>query len=398
MNSSRQVFRFIIVVNACTLGCMTASPPTQDELQEFVEAVKGDVKQRAEGVFVDLSNANIRFKDLKNLKRYSGFITELSVAGTSIGDAEVRAIGSLKRLQNLDLNDTQVSAKGLASLNELALLGIGLENCPNVTDAAIIEVAKFSELERIAISNTGVTDQGFHQLRNCHQLRVIWLSNTHVSDSGLKAVEKLSQLRELYLDGTSITSKGLEHLSELSQLRSLSLDGTQVGDEGLVYLEPLQSMMFLTLPMGITDVGIEHLRGLRLVQELSIKNHAISNNGLYHLAELTGLRSLDLTITDMRADAEAKIDEQGLALLRKCGNLEVLSLIGTSVDDKAVEQIVHFPKIKRLFIGKSVVSDAAIPSLRQLKNLVFLDLVETQVTTEGAQQLRRALPKCKIVY
>jgi len=47
---------------------------------------------------------------------------------------------------------------------------------------------------------------------------------------------KLSQLRRLDLDGTQVTDSGLENLRGLTQLRDLNLNGTDVTDAGVQLL------------------------------------------------------------------------------------------------------------------------------------------------------------------
>jgi hypothetical protein len=44
------------------------------------------------------------------------------------------------------------------------------------------------------------------------------------------------------------------------------------------------------------------------------------------------------------------------------------------------------------------ITDAGLKELTKLKQLVLLGLVDTKVTKAGMAELRKALPKCRIIY
>ena len=56
----------------------------------------------------------------------------------------------------------------------------------------------------------------------------------------------------------------------------------------------------------------------------------------------------------------------------------------------------NIPNVVRLNLAETKVTDAGLAHLEGLKNLKSLYLWQTQVTPDGAEKLRQALPDCNI--
>jgi hypothetical protein len=50
-----------------------------------------------------------------------------------------------------------------------------------------------------------------------------------------------------------------------------------------------------------------------------------------------------------------------------------------------------------LHVGRTPVTDAGIENILGLKKLTRLEVTNTQVTDEGADKLRKALPDCEVL-
>lgn len=89
--------------------------------------------------------------------------------------------------------------------------------------------------------------------------QLIWLKlgNTKISDDALPAVAKLSNLTRLYLENTGITDAGLEKLKALSQLQYLNLVGTKITASGVLQLTGLKNLTQLYVyKTGVA--GLDH--------------------------------------------------------------------------------------------------------------------------------------------
>ena len=71
-----------------------------------------------------------------------------------------------------------------------------------------------------------------------------------------------------------------------------------------------------------------------------------------------------------------------------------LDLSNSQVTD--VSLLAELRNLEVLFLSNTQVAD--VTSLAELKNLDWLDLSDTQVTDEQINDLKRALPNCKILH
>ena len=114
----------------------------------------------------------------------------------------------------------------------------------------------------------------------------------------------------------------------------------------------------------VTDAGLAHLRRCRNLDSLSLQGLPITDRGLSHLLVHRGLTFLDLSATN--------ISDAGIGSLAAFEGLEELRLCNTRI------------------------SDAGLAHLQQHKHLKLLALTDTSVTKEGIALLKKALPNCMI--
>jgi hypothetical protein len=109
-------------------------------------------------------------------------------------------------------------------------------------------------------------------------------SGQPTSDVDLVHLQELSQLQRLCLGKTRITNVGLVYLETLSQLQELDLEDTKVTDVGLAHLQGLSQLKVLLLNnTDITDAGLLHLRGLQQLQKLSLRGTKVTDQGVKRL-------------------------------------------------------------------------------------------------------------------
>ncbi|HIG12327.1 MAG: c-type cytochrome domain-containing protein [bacterium] len=99
------------------------------------------------------------------LQPLAGFVGELSLAGTALGNAGLAALEGMTRLERLDLSATACGAEGLARLVGLpALRSLNLTNTA-LGDEAIEILVAMSALERVQLWGTGLSAEGLARLR-----------------------------------------------------------------------------------------------------------------------------------------------------------------------------------------------------------------------------------------
>ncbi len=140
---------------------------------------------------------------------------------------------------------------------------------------------------------------------------------------------------------------------------------------------------------NVNDDLLIHLRSLPGVKYLMLEGcDDITDQGLVHLKGMVDLEDLMLS--------ETKITGSGFDALRKLRNLKRLGLESTPVVDSSLAKLVSHKQLEELWLMDTKISDKAIPYLAQLTGLKKLDVDLTEMTPDGVNQLRKALPNCEI--
>lgn len=185
---------------------------------------------------------------------------------------------------------------------------------------------------------------------------------------------------------------------DLKGIMSSRRDGDVVSFKGIakspatVTIEPDQEYQFLFIAPP-TDVELAQLKVFKDAPlHLYVpQSDRIGDTGMEHLAQLNGLRALSLLGCRW-------VTDRGLANLRKMPNLESVWLTGNDqITDNGMEYLAELKGLKQLslFNCKRVTDDGArrFKSHTGLKSII---LKECGVTDAGIDELRKALPACKV--
>jgi outer membrane protein assembly factor BamB len=282
-------------------------------------------------------------------------LTEKHISRGAITSEVLGHLKNFRRPIVLNLAGTSISGEGLGQLTDLeSLVGLSLEFCEQVSDAAL------------------------NSLQSFEQLRVLVLAGTEVSDVGMRHLTKLKNLTALDLEVCDgITDAACEPLGEMRQLKALVFKKTgfepnRISDAGLARLKNLSDLELLNLyGNNLTDAGLVHLESLTKLRELNLSLLAITDKGLVHLKPLANLRQLDLLYSE--GFAGPLLTDSGLEGLRPLSNLNSLNLTGANLSDSGLER------------------------LTVLKKLTALSLARTPTTAAGIRKLENALPNCEVV-
>lgn len=286
-----------------------------------------------------------------------------------------------------------------------------------------------TELERLYLTESDITDADLTQLPKLPNLKVLWLEQTAITDDGLPAIGELSELVTLSLTGANLTGKGLKSLAGLKDLQQLFLDNTSVGDTGLAQLAALRQLTDLSLcETNVGNGGLSQLRDCQGLQTLRLRATLVNDAGMANLAQLPTLSVLDLSdtivgdagieqlgrfdrfsqlglarskITDASAERigqAVKLDildltataltDAGLAKLAGSVDLRVLRLGGTKITDGGLKHLAAMKRLELLDLGGTAISDAGLPEIKQLAALRQLNLSDTSISPDGLAALR----------
>jgi hypothetical protein len=130
-----------------------------------------------------------------------------------------------------------------------------------ITDKDMELIGVFASLDQLDLENSQVSDAGMVHLADKKKLKRLFLSGTQITDAGLAQLREVSDIEELVLDGVPITDASLEVIAGFQQLKRLDLSRTKVTDAGLGRLSGLKNLKDLSLygASGISGRGVARL-------------------------------------------------------------------------------------------------------------------------------------------
>lgn len=182
----------------------------------------------------------------------------------------------------LSLSDTNVGDKDLERLSELApdVKQIWLQRT-EVTDVGLRYLVRFRQLEKVALDESNITDQGIECVARCPNIWNVQLTRTSITDEALKFLAKLEHLEQVGLSGTNVTDAGLaDLLHKGTKLYWINLSKTAVSDASIDRLMQLTSLEFLNVQF--TQVTAEGARRVRDAHPNGLVFQSIEDANRHH--------------------------------------------------------------------------------------------------------------------
>lgn len=188
-------------------------------------------------------------------------VIEVRANRTRITNNDLRLLTQFTSMTDLSLEDTRITAAGLAHLRLLHKLEwLNLYRC-RIGDEGMKHLAKLKSLQHLPVGETGISDSGLAHVRDLRQLLYLGLRGNKITDQGLRQLRRLVRLQGLYLGETQIRDKGLRHLTGLTQLRQLWLNDTAVTDASIGLLTKFTKLRELHITgTQITPQGLARLQ------------------------------------------------------------------------------------------------------------------------------------------
>lgn len=231
------------------------------------------------------------------------------------------------------------------------------------------------------------TDEDFKSLSGLKPITHISIQyGRNITAAGIKGLKDLEFLRTLTIQHCEgITNAGVENLDRFPNLIRLDLSANSLGDAALVEIAKLKHLTYLQLNYNpkITDAGMVHISKLTTLEDLSIMDSQVSDEGL---KSLKGLR--ELTVLYL---ARTKITDTGLDAL-DFPKLKRLALNGTGITDDGVAKLAKLPSLSNLNLSDCQVTDKCLGSLKKFPKLHRATLYQTKVTRAAADAFEKESP------
>lgn len=205
---------------------------------------------------------------------------------TTVDDEGLKALAHCPALVLLAADDLWISEVGLQQIaapekmKELYLARTLVE------DAAMTDIAKMTNLKKLRLANTGVSNEGLKTISDLGLEDLDISECLQIDNNGLISVGQMTSLLRLNLWRDAITDEGIQHLASLVNLQWLNLDNTQLSDSGLPALKTMKECTFMHLgSTGVTDSGMLQLEGLKKLKDLKVTRTAVTEVGAQQLTD-----------------------------------------------------------------------------------------------------------------
>jgi hypothetical protein len=264
-----------------------------------------------------------------------------------------------------------------------------------VGDAGLVNFKGCKSLTHVYLSGSQLGDVGLTIFKDCKNLMLLHVGYTHVTDLGLAQFKGYKGFTRLWLGGTQLTDAGLAVFKDCKYLRFINLDSTKISDEGLKNLAGQKVLEGLSLKKtNVTAAGIDDLKKSMPWCKIEWDHDMVMptapadpDRKAAEWVLLTGGR-VWINQQEIKAAAELpdelcrltgvdlhqnfQVGDADLTLLKDCKNLTTVNLSGT------------------------LVTDTGLALFKDSHRLTVLNLQQTRVTAAKVEELRKALPKCKI--
>ncbi|HEY1066558.1 MAG TPA: hypothetical protein VGE52_10630, partial [Pirellulales bacterium] len=343
--------------------------PTADAAVKRIEELNGEITydEAKDVVAIDLSERVTTDKDVLLFQAFPK-LKKLVLWGAEIGDEGAKNAAQLTGLVDLTLENTNLTADGVAALKPLKnLKSLNLRRSTYLTDDALVHLADLPSLELVHLLYNNFSDAGLAHLSKLTKIRLLDLRGcAFVTDAGMAHLKDLTNMVALKLRCPSVTDEGMKNIAGMSKLKTIACEDMAISDASVEALAALPALSDVAIfrCYGVTEGSLAHLVKLPLTK-LSLRDLGVGDEGLKSIGKLTKLTLLDLSENTTITDA-------GLAELTGLVNLERLELWHTSVTDAGLASLVKLPKLKTLVLEDIRITDAGLKTLAKLPALETL--------------------------
>ncbi len=264
------------------------------------------------------------------------------------------------------------------------------------TDAGLVHLARFTGLQRLTLMQGKFTAAGWKHLQQIPELVMVQVITGDVSSEHFESLAGLSKLRFLYIQMCKVDSGGFRAFRGKHQIDVLACfnctfegAGLQAVSEGLPELKVLD-LGYAGLDSSIDDKSVEGLRNMKQLQVVRLDRARVTDKGLAIIADVVNLNNLMLTGSAVTGTGFR--DHAG-----KLPNLTNCLLNETRLSDEGLQQLLAAaPRLENLMIVKTAVTDKGLKQLKDVQQLKNLMLSKDRYSSAVLDELRAALPQCKI--
>ena len=309
----------------------------------------------------------------------SGDIVAVDLTSAWVSDDDLDLLAATPTLERINLSHTWITDLGLERLRALEnVRELNLFYCDYLTDAAVLPLKGWKNLEVLNLEGTDVTSRSFEHLANITSLKSLRVGFSRVEDAGFENLGPLTLLEEFGFGGNKMSGRALPLLKMLPSLRKVDLGGLQRTDSGL-------------WGMALSDFNVDGLAELAQLEVLALHDTDVGDAGLRELTGLTQLKEIDLSGT--------KVSPKGLESLAGMSRLKKLRLWRAErVDDQVAKALLKLKALEIADLAETGIGDSGLLELSSSASLRQVLVGGSEVTPDGVTHFRRQNPNCEITW
>lgn len=161
-----------------------------------------------------------------------------------VDEKSIKKLAHRKSLKHLDISQAMISDKAFADLAALPNLNSLVANRTRIK--TLDGVGKLSNLTRLDLKNTPITDDSLVNLQSLKKLVTLNLTATSITDVGVSKLVGLSTLRDLELSSTLVSPKVADYLIKLPLYR-VAIARTAVDEDAVRKIADIRTIEVLNI-------------------------------------------------------------------------------------------------------------------------------------------------------
>jgi len=311
----------------------------------------------------------------------------LGVSGLPISDRSLPFVAKMSANTHyggvLDVSGSQVTAKGLASLQTAPFAIVKLNHLP-ITDADVKTLRTWPNVYELDLSGTHVTGEELNFQSNT-KLAILRLEGTRVTDATLPHLQLPDSIHTLSLSHTTVTGRTLPELSRFP-IKALQLAGTPLSQQGLANVFALK-----ITNLDLTDVSLTEPLSRSLFADTEIWSLTVhADSALMRTIPETRLATTLEFLTLSRAT------EKHLDILMQIPGLRNLSLVDSTFGRESFERLQDHPALSQLVLQRCQLTSEATPEIGRIGGLKRLVFESTELQAADLDDINRSNPNLSI--
>lgn len=291
-----------------------------------------------------------------------------------------------RRIAKMGFPNSNLTGPGLAYLIRFEPEFLSL-NGAAATDRAFLEIRQMKRLRELQLDETGVTNEGLALLKDLPLVRLS-VKGIELNDVGMKNISNIKTLEILQIGkNLRITDVGYSYLDALPNLKTLDVQHNRFDDKSIRVISRLNVD---DVNFESSDINDQQLKLITTNRKLTKVNFSdckrITSAGMQTLANLKLLRTAVVGETNQRGD-------DTVAFVEHCPNLVELSLKETDVTDAGIKFLIaKAPQLQSLSLQRTKMTNEGLMLLLKLKYLQYLFVYKGQFSKEAVDKFERLRP------